>query len=88
MPGVLKSGIPAETLIPAPVKTTTFLNLFSFIPYINFSLVNYFKLNYSSYSLRSLTSSFSSSFSFFKLFFEIILFLSFNYYCISSLDFN
>ena len=29
--GDLKSGIPAETLIPAPVKTTIFLNFPSFI---------------------------------------------------------
>ena len=32
-PGDLKSGIPAATLIPAPVRNTIFLNLLSLKPF-------------------------------------------------------
>jgi len=38
--GDLKSGIPALTLIPAPVRTHIFLNFPSFRPLTNFSYVN------------------------------------------------
>ncbi len=37
VPGVLKSGIPADTLIPAPVKNTIFLNFLSLIPLTSYS---------------------------------------------------
>lgn len=35
VPGDLKSGIPAATLIPAPVRKVTFLNFFVLKPSIN-----------------------------------------------------